>query len=92
MLAPHMQVFASPGIVLADVHTPHVAIIAWLFGGILSFFGLLSLVELVVETPSAGGAFTYIRMAFGDAIAFSWQWCDARASMSLPIQLRGPIK
>jgi len=73
------QVFASPGIVLANVHSPGAALASWLAGGIISFTGLLCLVELVVHSPDAGGVYAYLRMAFGDAFGFSWQfinfWC-----------------
>ncbi len=46
----------------------------WLIGGILSFFGALSLAELGASFPEAGGIYIYLREAYGTLIAFLFGW------------------
>jgi APA family basic amino acid/polyamine antiporter len=46
----------------------------WLVGGFLSFAGALTYAELGAMLPDAGGAYVYIREAFGRQVAFLNGW------------------
>jgi basic amino acid/polyamine antiporter, APA family len=50
--------------------SPSLALMAWVAGGIIAFFGALTFSELGARRPNAGGLYVYIRDAFGRAPAF----------------------
>lgn len=48
--------------------------LAWLVGGLLSLFGVMTYAELAAMMPYAGGEYVYLRGAYGDGIAFLYMW------------------
>src|SRR6266496_4002074 len=50
--------------------------LAWIVGGIFSFFGAVSYAELGAMKPQAGGEYVYIRDAYGPLAGFlcGWTW------------------
>src|SRR5690242_6220567 len=50
--------------------------LVWVVGGLISLFGVLSIAELAVMYPQAGGPYAYLREAFGRPLAFlfGWMW------------------
>ena len=50
--------------------------LAWIVGGLLSFFGALTYAELGAMKPQAGGEYVYVRDAYGPLAGFlySWTW------------------
>ena len=67
-------IFINPPKVAQDVKTPELIMAVWLIGGLLSFFGALSLAELGATFPEAGGIYIYLREAYGTLIAFLFGW------------------
>jgi len=67
-------IFINPAKVAQDVKTPELMMIVWIVGGILSFFGALSLAELGAAYSQAGGIYIYLREAYGTLIAFLFGW------------------
>jgi len=67
-------IFINPPKVAKDVGTPELMLLVWVVGGILSFFGALSLAELAAAFPQAGGIYIYLREAYGSLIAFLFGW------------------
>jgi basic amino acid/polyamine antiporter, APA family len=67
-------IFINPPKVAQDVKTPELIMAVWLIGGLLSFFGALSLAELGASFPEAGGIYIYLREAYGPFIAFLFGW------------------
>jgi basic amino acid/polyamine antiporter, APA family len=67
-------IFINPPKVAQDVKTPELIMAVWLIGGLLSFFGALSLGELGAAFPEAGGIYIYLREAYGSLIAFLFGW------------------
>jgi APA family basic amino acid/polyamine antiporter len=48
--------------------------LAWIVGGILSFFGCLTYAELGAIKPWAGGEYVYVRDAYGPLPGFLYAW------------------
>lgn len=48
--------------------------LVWIVGGLISLFGVLSIAELAVMYPQAGGPYAYLREAFGKPLAFMFGW------------------
>lgn len=67
-------IFIVPASVAASVESPILILAVWAVGGILSFFGALSLSELGALYPQAGGMYVYLREAYGPVVAFLFGW------------------
>jgi APA family basic amino acid/polyamine antiporter len=68
-------IFLVPGGVLTQSGgSVGLAMVAWLFGGVLSLLGALTYGELGAMQPQAGGLYLYIRDAFGPLLAFLYGW------------------
>lgn len=68
-------IFLVPGGVLTQSGgSLGMAMLAWLFGGVLSLLGALTYGELGAMQPQAGGLYLYIRDAFGPLLAFLYGW------------------
>src|SRR5262245_15934507 len=68
-------IFLVPGGVLTlSGGSVGLAMLAWLFGGVLSLLGALTYGELGAMQPQAGGLYLYIRDAFGPLLAFLYGW------------------
>jgi basic amino acid/polyamine antiporter, APA family len=48
--------------------------VAWIVGGVLSFFGALTYAELGAMKPESGGEYAYIRDAYGPMSGFLYAW------------------
>lgn len=67
-------IFINPAKVAKDVGTPELILAVWVVGGILSFFGALSVAELGSAFSQAGGIYIYLREAYGTFVAFLFGW------------------
>src|SRR6201984_2318069 len=69
-------IFLVPQEMMQAVGSARLVYLAWIVGGILSFFGALSYAELGAMKPQAGGEYVYIRDAYGPLPGFlcGWTW------------------
>ena len=68
-------IFVVPGAVLRDTGGDvGYALLVWALGGGLSLLGALTYGELGGMLPEAGGAYVYVREAFGPLPAFLLGW------------------
>ena len=68
-------IFAAPGILLSNVGgDATLAMIVWVFGSILAACMGFVYAELGTLMPSAGGEYTYVKTAFGNATGFVWSF------------------
>jgi len=67
-------IFIVPASIAADLKSPLLMLAVWIVGGLLSFFGALSLAELGAAYPHAGGMYVYLREAYGPLVAFLFGW------------------
>ncbi len=69
-------IFLVPSEMMQAVGTARLVYLAWMVGGLLSFFGALTYAELGAMKPQAGGEYVYIRDAYGPLAGFlySWTW------------------
>ncbi len=67
-------IFIVPSKVLGPVGTPWMALLVWVFAGILSLFGALGYAELGAALPEAGGEYVYLRRAYGPTLGFLYGW------------------
>jgi amino acid transporter len=51
-------------------------ILVWIFVGLVTLCGSLSLAELAAMYPQAGGPYLYLREAYGRLPAFLWGWTE----------------
>ena len=67
-------IFIVPRTMMAAVGSTQMVYLAWIVGGLLSFFGALTYAELGAMKPAAGGEYVYIRDAYGPLPAFLYGW------------------
>jgi APA family basic amino acid/polyamine antiporter len=75
-------IFAVPKAMVANVGSPEVVFIVWVFGGILSLFGALTYAELAAAMPEAGGEYVYLRTAYGPFFGYIYGWTQAWVAKS----------
>jgi len=67
-------IFLVPKEMMQAVGSPRLVYLAWLVGGLLSFFGALTYAELGAMKPQAGGEYVYVRDAYGPLAGFLYGW------------------
>ena len=67
-------IFLVPKEMMQAVGSAHLVYLAWIVGGLLSFFGALSYSELAAMKPQAGGEYVYMRDGYGPLGGFLYAW------------------
>src|SRR6202790_406861 len=67
-------IFLVPAEMMQAVGSAKLVYLAWLVGGLLSFFGALTYAELGAMKPQAGGEYVYVRDAYGRLAGFLYAW------------------
>lgn len=67
-------IFVVPSIIARHVPSTRGALLVWVLGGIITFFGALAYAELGAMFPATGGQYVFVREAFGPALAFLCGW------------------
>jgi basic amino acid/polyamine antiporter, APA family len=67
-------IFLVPAEMMQAVGSAKLVYLAWLVGGLLSFFGALTYSELGAMRPQAGGEYVYVRDAYGPLAGFLYAW------------------
>jgi APA family basic amino acid/polyamine antiporter len=67
-------IFLVPAEMMQAAGSAKLVYLAWLVGGLLSFFGALTYSELGAMKPQAGGEYVYIRDGYGPLAGFLYAW------------------
>src|SRR5581483_1651682 len=69
-------IFLVPAEMIQAAGSARLVYLAWIVGGIFSFFGAVTYAELGAMKPQAGGEYVYIRDAYGPLAGFltGWTW------------------
>lgn len=67
-------IFFTPAETARELPTAGWVLVVWAIGGVVAFAGALTYAELGALLPDAGGAYVYIREAFGALPAFLYGW------------------
>jgi APA family basic amino acid/polyamine antiporter len=67
-------IFVVPNLVARSLPSEPWIIIAWVFTGVLSFFGALAYAELGAMLPATGGQYVFLREAYGPLAGFLCGW------------------
>ena len=67
-------IFLVPAEMMQAVGSAKLVYLAWVVGGLLSFFGALTYAELGAMKPQAGGEYVYVRDAYGPMSGFLYAW------------------
>jgi APA family basic amino acid/polyamine antiporter len=69
-------IFLVPSEMIQAAGSARLVYLAWIVGGIFSFFGAVTYAELGAMKPQAGGEYVYIRDAYGPLPGFlcGWTW------------------
>jgi APA family basic amino acid/polyamine antiporter len=67
-------IFLVPSEMMQAVGSSKLVYLAWIVGGLLSFFGALTYAELGAMKPQAGGEYVYVRDGYGPLGGFLYGW------------------
>lgn len=67
-------IFLVPNLVARNLDSSATIVGAWIFTGVLSFFGALAYAELGTIFPATGGQYVYLREIYGPLWAFLCGW------------------
>ena len=67
-------IFLVPTEMMQAVGSARIVYLAWVVGGLLSFFGALTYAELGAMKPQAGGEYVYVRDGYGPLAGFLYSW------------------
>jgi len=67
-------IFLVPAEMMQAVGSARLVYLAWIVGGMLSFFGALTYAELGAMKPQAGGEYVYVRDGYGPLAGFLYAW------------------
>src|SRR5438874_8461212 len=69
-------IFLVPSEMMQAAGSARLVYLAWIIGGIFSFFGAVTYAQLGAMKPQAGGEYVYIRDAYGPLAGFlcGWTW------------------
>src|SRR5512146_2248811 len=67
-------IFLVPREMMEAVGSAKLVYLAWVVGGLLSFFGALTYAELGAMKPEAGGEYIYMRDGYGPLGGFLYAW------------------
>jgi APA family basic amino acid/polyamine antiporter len=67
-------IFFVPAVVSTQLTSLSAVLLVWVFGGLLSLAGALSLAELGAAMPRTGGLYVYLEEAYGPWAGFLYGW------------------
>src|SRR5947209_7957272 len=63
-------------LIKGNVSSFGLAALAWVLGGLLALLGALSLAEVAVLFPRAGGSYVFLRESYGRLAGFLFGWVE----------------
>jgi APA family basic amino acid/polyamine antiporter len=67
-------IFMKPATMAAQLGSPELLIIVWVFAGVITLFGALTNAEVAAMIPETGGQFIFFKKMYGDFFAFIYGW------------------
>ncbi|MFZ0808042.1 MAG: amino acid permease [Candidatus Sulfotelmatobacter sp.] len=87
-------IFLVPAEMMQAVGSAKLVYLAWIVGGLLSFFGALTYAELGSMRPQAGGEYVYVRDAYGPlgGFLYAWTWLIVAKPASVATVVTGFVR
>src|SRR5271165_3304667 len=87
-------IFLVPAEMMQAVGSARLVYLAWVVGGLLSFFGALTYAELGAMKPQAGGEYVYVRDGYGPMAGFlyAWTWFVIAKPASIATVVTGLVR
>ena len=87
-------IFLVPAEMMQAVGSAKLVYLAWIVGGLLSFFGALTYAELGAMKPQAGGEYVYVRDGYGPLAGFlyGWTWFVIAKPASIATVVTGLVR
>jgi basic amino acid/polyamine antiporter, APA family len=70
-------IFVVPALIAKVLPSPYASLSVWMASGCLCVVGALVMSELAGRFPTAGGLYTFLAEAYGDAVGFLYGWTAA---------------
>lgn len=70
------DILRTPGPIAAQIGNYWLILLLWVLGGVYALLATMSMAEMAVTVPEAGGPYVYPRRVFGPAAGFAIGWSD----------------
>ncbi len=70
-------IFMKPGKVIAAAGDSNMALLAWVFGGVITLASGLTIAELSAQIPKTGGLYVYLEEVYGKLWGYLCGWVQA---------------
>lgn len=67
-------IFITPSNTFENLPHHGYVILAWLIGGVITYFGAMTFSELGARHPRAGGVYVFLKEGYGDLAGFLYGW------------------
>lgn len=67
-------IFMKPSAMAAQLGSPELVVLVWIFAGLITLAGALSSAEVATMLPQTGGPVVYFKYMYGDFVAFLYGW------------------
>jgi APA family basic amino acid/polyamine antiporter len=78
-------VFTTSGLLLADLRSPWIVLLAWAVGGVISTCGALSYGALARRIPESGGEYLFLSRTLHPAAGYLAGWVSLLVGFSAPL-------
>ena len=78
-------IFTTTGLLMADLHSPTLMLVLWIFGGIIALAGALCYGEVGASMPKAGGEYVFLKEMYNPMLGFLSGWISFIVGFSAPI-------
>ena len=87
-------IFLVPAEMMQAVGSAKLVYLAWIVGGLLSFFGALTYAELGAMKPQTGGEYVYVRDGYGPlgGFLYAWTWFAIAKPASVATTVTGLVR
>jgi APA family basic amino acid/polyamine antiporter len=75
-------IFLTSGIMVGQLPSPALLVLAWCLGGVVALAGGLTLAELAAMYPRSGGWYVFLAEAYGPAWGFLFGWAAMAVMLS----------
>jgi APA family basic amino acid/polyamine antiporter len=78
-------IFTTSGLLLADLKSPILMLVLWLFGGLVAIAGAMCYGEVGATIPKAGGEYAFLSELYNPLMGFLSGWISFFVGFSAPI-------
>ena len=69
-------IFRKPGVMAGQLGSPELLLGVWVFAGVITLFGALTIAEIAAMIPATGGQYVFFERMYGPLVAYLYGWAS----------------